>query len=624
MSSDVTTPTIDAAPGSSGAPRSRNESPAVIAFVKRHPSIAIAGWLVLVVLSPAVVTSNYWAFTISFAGVMAIGALALNLLYGFGGVVSLGHGALVGVGGYTAGIMMTRYHQSFWVAVIVAMVVSALFGALMALPSMRLSRWYFALVSLAFAEVISSLFREWSDFTGGFSGLLGIPLPKIGEHRFDDVQMMLLVFAFIVITYIILRNLVRSRFGIGLVASRETEAAATSCGVNLFTTRLIAFMISAAFAGLAGALFAVQKAVLTPDDFTATLSIYLLIAVVVGGAGHLSGPLLGALAFFFVPNLLSWLDKWRMLTFAGILLILVIFAPHGLAGMLKSLFGRLPGHLTDESHVLAGTTEPVRPLRVQTATQVDDGAALVARDVAKSFGGVAALGGVDVSVRGGEVLAIVGPNGSGKTTLLNCISGTYKPDRGTVRVEGQDVTGKASHRVARAGLSRTFQTPQLMSTLSVLDNVRLGLNHTSRATGVELAFRLGRGRRENARANSAAMSSLAALGLADLAGNLPEEVPHGQQRLVEIARATVSLPSVLLLDEPAAGLTPQEMDELGLLLRRLAAENVAVVLVEHHVKLVHDVADRVVVLDQGIQLAAGTADEVFSDPAVRRVYLGTA
>ena len=595
-----------------------------MAFVRRHPAVAIAFWLVVILLAPRVVTSNYWAFTIAFSGIMAIGALALNLLYGYGGVVSLGHGALVGVGGYTAAIMMTRYDQSFWVAGLVAMGVTSLFGALMALPSMRLSRWYFALVSLAFAEVISSLIREWGDVTGGFSGLLGIPLPRLGSHTFDDIDVMILVFLCIVVTYILLRNLIRSRFGIGLVASRESEAAATSCGVNLFTARLAAFMVSAAFAGLAGALFAVQKAVLTPEDFNATLSIYLLIAVVVGGAGHLSGPLLGALAFFFVPNVLSWLDRWRMLTFAGLLLILVVFAPHGLAGLLRSVLGRVPGHLVDESYISGGTTE--RPARgpERAAAQVDDASALVARDVAKSFGGVAALGGVSLSVTGGEVLAVVGPNGSGKTTLLNCISGTYKPDRGVVHVEGADVTGKASHRVARSGLARTFQTPQLMSTLSVLDNVRLGLNHTSRATGVELAFRLGRGWKENIRANREALRALESLGIADLADKLPEEVPHGQQRLVEIARAVVSLPSVLLLDEPAAGLTPQEMDELGLLLRRLADDGVAVVLVEHHVKLVQDVSDRVIVLDQGLQLAAGTADEVFQDEAVRRVYLGAA
>jgi branched-chain amino acid transport system permease protein len=623
VSSDLTTtPARTMMSGASRSSRPQSQASGAIAFVRRHPSVALAGWFALVVLAPLVVSSNYWAFTISFAGVMAIGSLALNLLYGFGGVVSLGHGALVGVGAYSAGIMMTRYEQSFWVAVVVAMIISALFGGLMALPSMRLSRWYFALVSLALAEVISSLIREWGGLTGGFSGLLGIPLPSIGGHVLSDVQMMVLVFVFILIAYVVLRNLVRSRFGIGLVASRETEAAATSCGVNLFAVRLIAFMISAAFCGLAGALFAVQKAVLTPDDFTAILSINLVIAVVVGGAGHLSGPLLGGLAFFFVPSLLSWLDKWRMFTFACLLLVLVIFAPHGLAGMFRAVLARLPWKLTDGDEVLAGPVAPSALARPQSPPRRSGGGALVARGVAKSFGGVTALDGVDLDVRAGEVLAVVGPNGSGKTTLLNCISGTYSPDRGTVHVEGHDVTGKAPDRVARASLSRTFQTPQLMSTLSVLDNVRLGLNHTSRATNLELAFRVGRGRRENERANATAMSALEMLGMAELADKLPEEVPHGQQRLVEIARATVSLPAVLLLDEPAAGLTAQEMDELGVLLRRLADEQVAVVLVEHHVKLVHDVADRVVVLDQGLQLASGTADEVFSDPAVRRVYLG--
>ncbi|WP_116996754.1 ABC transporter permease subunit [Desertimonas flava] len=576
--------------------------------------------LVAALVVPQLISSSYWAFVIAFATVIALNTMGLNLLYGYGGVVSLGHGALVGVGAYTTGVLMTRYDLSYWLAAPVAMVVTAAVGSIMALPSLRLSRWYFAIISLAFAEMLETLMVEMRGWTGGHAGLLGIPRPSLFGSRLDDQGVLALALVLLIVTYALVRNLVQSRIGIALVSARDVEVAARSNGVSPFATRFGVFMLSAAVAGLGGSLFAIQKSVLTPDDFTSALSIFMLIAVVIGGAGSLAGPVIGAAVFFLSPDVLSWLEEWRVIAFAVALLVLVVFAPDGLAGLIRRLVDRLAPRPDATATVVPAGTGGWKLGHARAA--VSTGPVLSARGIGKSFDTLTVLDDVDFDVSPGEVVAIVGPNGSGKTTLLNCVSGVYTADRGSVTLGEIDVTGRSTHEIARAGLTRTFQQPQLTNSLSVQDNVRLGVHHLGRANLAELMLRLPRGSKDNREADGAAARALAELGLGHLAGLRPDDVPHGQQRLVEMARVAIGSSVAVLLDEPAAGLDESELREFSKLVRALTTAGIAVVLVEHHVQLVRDLADRVIVLDQGRVLAAGGPDEVFADPAVRRAYLG--
>ncbi|MDB5732162.1 MAG: transporter, partial [Variovorax sp.] len=507
-------------------------------------------------------------------------------------------------------LLMVDAHWSFWTAALAGMAVSTAAGLVMALPALRLSTWYFALVTLTFAQVVTDLLVEWRGLTHGFSGIVGIPAPSIGAHTLSPAQVYLAVAACVVLAFLALRNLTLSRFGRGMVAARDNPLAATASGVSLLRIKLFAFAVSAALAGLAGAFYAVQKTVITPEDFTADFSIFFLLMIVVGGLGKLWGPVVGTLIFFLLPELLGPLQSWRLLIYGVVLLVLMVFAPHGLMGM--PVWQRRRSRVPDPG-IAEGSEARARPVARL---------ALTVRDLHKQFGGVAALQGCALAAEAGRTHALVGPNGSGKTTTLNVISGFVRADKGSVMIGDTDVSGLPPHRIARLGVGRTFQTPKLLHDMSVLDNVRLGGFVSERATAAEIALGLPRGRRDLHDSSAAAMALLRFVGLGERTHDLAGDLPHGQQRLVEIARAMAGHPSLLLLDEPAAGLSMDELDRLGTLITAIVSLGTTVLIVEHHLELIARISSSVTVLDRGSVLAAGTPDEVFSHPEVARAYMG--
>jgi ABC-type branched-subunit amino acid transport system ATPase component len=466
------------------------------------------------------------------------------------------------------------------------------------------------LVTLTFAQVVTDLLVEWRGLTRGFSGIVGIPAPTIGAHSLGPVEVYLAVAASVVLAFLVTRNLTLSRFGRGMVAARDNPLAATASGVSLLRIKLFAFAVSAALAGLAGAFYAVQKTVITPEDFSADFSIFFLLIIVVGGLGKLWGPVIGTLIFFLLPELLGPLQSWRLLIYGGVLLVLMVFAPHGIMGMPVWRRWRSRQPAAANTGAVDTRARPVTPLP------------LTVRDLHKQFGGVAALQGCELAAAAGTTHALVGPNGSGKTTTLNVISGFIRADKGSVLIGERDVSGHAPHRIARLGVGRTFQTPKLLQDMTVLDNVRLGGFVSEKAGAVEIAFGLPRGRRDRLESSAAALTLLRFVGLAERADDLAGDLPHGQQRLVEIARAMAGHPSLLLLDEPAAGLSMDELDRLGTLIEAIAALGTTVLIVEHHLELIARISRSVTVLDRGAVLAAGTPDEVFSHPEVERAYMG--
>ncbi|MGJ7510903.1 branched-chain amino acid ABC transporter ATP-binding protein/permease [Variovorax sp. GT1P44] len=572
--------------------------------------IAIAAAVVAALSVPLWFRGDFILFMATQAGVMMLVAIGLNFLTGYAGQVSLGAGALVAVGSYTTALLMVDAHWSFWASALAGMVLATVIGLVMALPALRLSTWYFALVTLTFAQVVTDLLVEWRSLTRGFSGIVGIPAPAIAGYTLGPVQVYLVVAGCVVAAFLVIRNLTLSRYGRGMVAARDNPLAATASGVSLLRIKLFAFAVSAALSGLAGAFYAVQKTVITPEDFTADFSIFFLLMIVTGGLGKLWGPVIGTLIFFLLPELLGALQSWRLLIYGVMLLVLMIFAPHGIMGM---GFWKRWGARGGASRYAGGDVAGAHPVHRL---------GLVVRDLHKQFGGVAALQGCALSAKAGSTHALVGPNGSGKTTTLNVISGFIRSDQGSVLIGDVDVSRRAPHEIARLGVGRTFQTPKLLPDMTVLDNVRLGGFPSEHATAVEIALGLPRARRDRHDGSAAAMALLRFVGLGERADDLAGDLPHGQQRLVEIARAMAGHPSLLLLDEPAAGLSMDELDRLGALIEAITRLGTTVLIVEHHLELIARISRSVTVLDRGKVLAAGTPDEVFSHPEVERAYMG--
>ena len=570
----------------------------------------VAFMLLLAVL-PALFKGEFALFLGTQIGIYFLVALGLNLLSGYGGQISLGHGALVAIGAYAVAISTVDYQLSFWLALPLALALTAGAGALMALPAFRLSTWYFALVTLGFANVIGGLLTEWRGLTHGFAGVVGVPKPVLFGHALTQNQLYWLILATCLGAFLFVRNLVFSRFGRALLGLHDNSVLVQGVGASLVRLKMQAFVISAALAGLAGAFMAVHKTVITPDDFPADLSTFFLLVIVLGGMGRLYGALVGTLVFFIVPELLAELHDWRLLIYGGALLLLILFAPSGLAGWMETVWKRsFTPPAPDDADVLAAPMHRI------------SGAALEIAAVSKRFGGVIALNEVSLSLQPGAVHAIVGPNGSGKTTLLNLISGYYPLDSGSVQIGGADIAGLDAVRIARSGVRRTFQTPKLIAELDVLQNVMLGAFSDEAAGLVAIGLGLPAARREARERRAEAMHYLQFVGLQKRANDPAGDIPHGQQRLVEIARALVGRPGLLLLDEPAAGLSLSELDGLSQLVSEIAKLGTTVVIVEHHLELVANLCRSVTVLEGGRVLASGTPEAVFNDETVMAAYMG--
>jgi len=582
-----------------------------------RPVVTIAVALALVLLGTgAALVNSYYLLLMTFAAIYVFAGMGLNLLTGYASIVSIAHGALVCVGAYAAAIVMVRHGWSFWPAAGLSTLVGVSFAALLGLPALRLSSWYYVLITIAFTMAVTAMLNDLRAFTGGYGGMVGIGKPTVAGVRLDGVGLLALVMALIALLWWLMRNLVHSRIGWALQSIREGDVRARALGVSTARLRLFAFVFSGGVAGLAGALYATLKGVVTPEDFTFDFSIFFLFIVVLGGPARLVGPLFGVTAFYVLPEMLGSLKEYRMIAYGVGLLAFSVFLPEGLAGAIARIDERRrERHLA--SHAVASSRA-----HAPADLPVIQGAELSVQSVTKQFGGVRALDGVSLSVRPGSLHAIVGPNGSGKTTLLNLISGFYPLSGGSIRVGGTDTAGMGPTSIARQGVMRSFQTPKLLGELTVLENVRFGGYAREQAGGLELALRLPRAREEARALDAEAMQWLAVVGLAGRAHERAALLPHGQQRLVEIARALIARPRLLLLDEPAAGLSMGELDELGELALAIRRMGITLVMVEHHIELVADIADTVTVLDQGRVLAEGTPKEVFGSEAVMRAYTG--
>jgi branched-chain amino acid transport system permease protein len=568
-------------------------------------------WIALAAMAaalPLLTTNTYYLYLAASVGLLTIVTAGLNVLAGFTGQISLGHAGFYALGAYAAALGSTRLGLTPLVAATAGVVLAALVGAAVATAALRVSGPYLAMVTIAFGIIVEGVLTEWVSVTGGPGGVFNIPKMPLAHYYW-------IVATIAAAALWLVSNLRASAWGRAFLAVKGSEVAAESLGLSAYYIRIVAFTLSAGFAGAAGALFGFLNGYVSPDSFTLQTSILFLLALLFGGVGSMAGPLVGSLALTLLPELLTSLSDYRLILYGGLLLLSIYWLPSGVVGALTHRRRGL-----DVSHPVAAGEQGGWPERTDRSVP---GPLLSASGVTLSFGGIAALTDVSLAVSPGSIHAVIGPNGAGKTSLLNVLTGYYAADAGAITLAGRPIHGLAPYAIARLGVARTFQTAQLFGELTAHDNVAVGLSG-ARLGNILAALLATPGARRRERAlRDEAQSLLTSAGLDHLTDAPADSLASGIGRRVEIARALARRPALLMLDEPAAGLSPAEIDELDTELVGLRARGgLAIILVEHHMDLVMAVSDRITVLNHGRVIATGPSAAVREDPAVIEAYLG--
>jgi branched-chain amino acid transport system permease protein len=579
----------------------------------------LIAFIAALALLPQLPVPEFWITQANYIGLYTLVVIGLVLLTGVAGLTSFGQAAFVGLGAYTAAYLTLTHGVSPWLTVWIGLVLTAVAALVLGWITLRMSGHYLPLATIAWGLSLYYLLGN-IDALGKYDGLLGVPALKLfGITLNTGRSFFYLLWAIVVLAAIAATHLLDSRAGRALRAVKGGSTMAEAMGVDTFRTKVTAFVLAAMLASVSGWLFAHFQRTVNPSPFGLKMGIEYLFMAVIGGVGHVWGALVGAGVVkiledqlqVWLPRLLGGSGNYEIIVF-GILLVLVLqYARDGIWAFVEA---RLP--------------------RVQRKVDWADAPALPARerpphgevvlevtDVRKEFGGLVAVNDVSFSVRAGEILGLIGPNGAGKSTTFNLVTGLLPATRGTVTLRGQRIEGLASRKIARLGVARTFQHVKMIPGMTVLENVALGA-HLRGSRGVPSAM-LRLDRAEERQLLKEAQAQLRRIGMEgrmhELAGNLA----LGPQRLMEIARALAADPTLLLLDEPAAGLRLKEKQALADVLRQLRGEGLSILLVEHDMDLVMGLVDRIVVMEFGTKLIEGTPNEVQASPAVRAAYLGT-
>jgi ABC-type branched-subunit amino acid transport system ATPase component/ABC-type branched-subunit amino acid transport system permease subunit len=559
--------------------------------------------------------------------VFGLFALAYDILLGHTGVLSLGHSAFIGVAAYTTGILLSRLREMPVELAVLAGAGSGLIVALFLGPLVLRKRGvYFAMLTLALSQVFYYIVLMWTPLTGGTDGLGNLPRlflsSLLGGVRLSKrpVALYFTVAVTVFLAMLIVRRILRSPFGRVMRAVKANERRAQACGYDTKRVKLVAFALSGLFSGLAGGLLTVTLEFVPIENIYWSMSGTVLIMTLFGGTGTLLGPFVGSAVFVWMRDFLSKkLEYWEVFVGASFVLI-VLFMPEGIVGTLRRLVrARLP-NLAPEAPVSEGDAVPMAvaapgPARAPTAGNGTGPAPLLeSRGLTMRFGGLTAVDGVDFQVRRGELRAVIGPNGAGKTTFFNMLTGVLPPSGGQILFQGRDITALPPHAVSRLGVARSYQVTNIFSDLTVFENVRIAAQ--SRAT----TYNLWANADGLAEVNARAEAILGRLGLGAKRHLPGGALSHGEQRYLEIGIALATEPAFLLLDEPTAGMSPEETKQTAEFIRGLAG-SVTIVLVEHDMEVVMGVSDRITVLNYGRILAEGTPAEIRENADVRRVYL---
>ena len=560
------------------------------------------------------IANDYWVLIATRIAIYWLLVGALNLVVGFAGQLAIGYISLLTVGAYVTTILSAGNvlpPVPPFIALLIAGVAGSAFGVIVGLPALRLRTFYFAITTFGFATIVTQIALAWQSVTGGGIGLPGpeFPVPFNGKMGFYYFCL-----ACATLCTWMAANVAHSRFGRGLVAIRDAEVAAEAVGISKARLLIVVFVFTGAAAAMAGGLFASLQTYITPDAFTFDLSILFFISILIGGRGSILGPMLGAIILTILPEIAAPLAAWSTFLYACLLLAVVLVMPGGIAALLDYK-SRKP--LASNRSIVPRTSATAEVLQSVRRSEP-----LVLGGVVLSFGGVRAVDGVDLEVSPGEIHGLIGPNGSGKTTILNIISGFYRPETGTVRLGGAALEQQSSVARAPSGIARTFQTPRIIGEATVVQNVLIGATIRGRASFLETLLALPRHHRDERELRADGLLALRAVGLLELAEVRADRLQHSELRFLEIARALISRPSFLLLDEPAAGLSAEEISRLGELVKQISKCGTAVLLVEHHADLIFDICNQVTVLNLGRVLARGAPAEIRVHKEVVSAYLG--
>lgn len=567
-------------------------------------------WLPLVLLAvvPLVNSNPYLLSVWTFILLSLIVVIGLDLLVGYSGQLSLGHGVFVTIGGYASALLTTKLGWNGWAAIPAGMIASGIIAFVIGVPTLRLRGYYLAMATLGFPVVLDAVLRNWSGITGGSSGVTGIPRLAIGDYILKDaVAYYYFAWVVVCIVFLVARLIAHSRFGLSLNAIHADEPAAAARGIDIARAKITVFIVSAVFAAFSGSLYVHYVQFIGPDTFGVLYSIMLVVMLVVGGAGRLWGGVLGTIVLMWLPELLRSTSTWEPIVFGAVLAVVMLCAPKGIAG----LWARRAAILYAVQREAGAAQHPDRATRVVAVR----GDLLVIDDLQRNFGGVQAVSGLNYRIAPGQIKAIIGPNGAGKSTVLALIAGTFPPSAGIIAFAGHNIEALPAHARARLGIGRTFQHIRLIADLTVIENITLGLTAIGERNPHDDKHRAAR--------DAIVGGLVERLGLADVADACPGQINQYQCRLVELGAALAGDPRLLLLDEPAAGLSTAEIDQLATILRAERERGRSIILVDHVMQLVMGIAEEILVLEYGTAIAQGTPAAILSDARVRAAYLGT-
>jgi ABC-type branched-subunit amino acid transport system ATPase component/ABC-type branched-subunit amino acid transport system permease subunit len=589
---------------------------------------ALSAGLLVVALTLPLYGPSWWLDLAILSMIFAIMAIGLNLLMGYTGLDSLGQAGFYGTAAYVLGIMTSRWDIAWSIAAPAGIVVGTALAALTGLIAVRLRGLLFLLVTLAFGQLLWGGANRWGKFTGGANGLSGVSAPASWLRQTESFYYLAL---FIMLAaWALSRVIINSPFGLSLRGIRERETRSASLGFHTYRHKYVAFVIAGFFASIAGILSASYNRFVSPRDLSLGLSFEAMLMVIVGGAGTVAGPVIGAFAVTGLRyNLSIYFEDWWLIMLGSIFVLATIYLPDGITGAAARISAKVRSargtvdaetQATESSNLTEGSIEAgLARSRPRSAT-TPSSKALELRGLHKKFGDLTVLDGIDLTVEAGERVGVIGLNGAGKTTLFHVVSGIDEPSKGSLSVFGTDVTKLPAHTRAGLGMTRTFQITLLYPKMTARENMVVALMGWKHR---EFQFVLWRSAHRVTELNEQAHHYLSLVGLEDLASTEVRYLSYGHQRQLEIALALAGDPTLLLLDEPTAGLAHAEIDGMRRLLKSLPKE-LTVLIVEHHLEVIFEFVERVVVLHEGGIIADGTPESIRNNPLVRSLYFGIA